>query len=486
MSEQRVLLINPPQRTDLRRILGLKAPPMGLLYIAAYLEKAGIPVEVLDADLLDLSASQIAKQASFKNPYIIGITAITSTIKSAFRVARHVRRVLPNIVIIVGGAHPTFMPEQTLFDCPEIDLVVRGEGEETMLEIAQTLRDFQWGDYSDVNQRFSGMKGFEFNEKMSPIKGIAYRNPQNPREVILTPNRPLIEELDSIPFPARHLVPFERYKVLGKETALGTIITSRGCPFKCAFCSSSRIVGKKYRARSPENILQEVELLHYRYRLKHIELLDDIFTLNQDRAIKFSEMLRSQKMDVQWVASSRVDTISKETMKAMKKAGLMMLYFGAESGSPRVLKLMNKGITIEKTEAAFKQAKNLGISLTGSFILGYPGETLGEMQQTINFALKLDPEFAQFCILTPYPGTPIYDELLKKDLLLTNDWDKYNTLEPVVKYEALGYTYQNVQSMLKKAYFSFYIRPKFLIKHRRLIPAILKSNIIPQGLKITL
>jgi len=221
-------------------------------------------------------------------------------------------------------------------------------------------------------------------------------------------------------------------------------------------------------------------LLYDQYHLKHIELIDDIFTLDQKRTVKFSEMLSAQRMDIQWVASSRVDTISREVMEAMKKAGLEMLYFGVESGSQRILNLMKKGITLERTQAVFKLAKNLGIASTGAFILGYPGETLDEMWQTIKFSLKLDPDYAQFCVLTPYPGTPLYDELKAKGLLMTEDWDRYSTIEPVIKYETFGYTIQRVRRMLRNAYFFFYLRPKYLLKHWWLIPTIIKSRIRPR------
>lgn len=476
---QKVLLINPPQSSEIKRVLGLQAAPVGLLYIAAYLEKFGIDVEIVDADLLDLSIFELTKEVKQRSPTMVGVTATTGTIKSALRVVRSVKKALPSLVTIVGGAHATFMPQETLLECVELDLVVRGEGEETMLELTRALEGFQWSDHEDLSLRFTRGDGLEFVSRISNVLGIAFRNPEKPSEVVLTPDRPVIRNLDEIPFPARHLVPYEKYKLLGKEAILGHVITSRGCPFSCTYCSSSKIVGKKYRTRSPENVLEEILFLYDRYKLRDIELIDDIFTLNQKRAIRFSELLKAERKDIRWVASSRVDTISRETMEAMKKAGLMMLYFGVESGSPRILKLMKKGITVEQSTAAFKLSKELDVATTAAFILGYPNETLGEMWQTIKFSIKLDPDFAQFCVLTPFPGTPVYDELKQRGLILTEDWDRYSTLEPVIRYEAFGYTAQDVAKMLRNAYFFFYLRPKFLIKNWRLIPIILRSRIAP-------
>jgi radical SAM superfamily enzyme YgiQ (UPF0313 family) len=480
VSQQKVLLINPAHTTEIGRVLRLKAPPLGLLYLAAYLEGAGIPVEIFDADLHDLSPAQTARRVLSRNPSIIGVTATTDAINSANRVVDHIRAASQAPVIVAGGVHPTFMPQQTLRDCPGLDLVVLGEGEQTLLELTRALSGFQWDHEQEFNRRYASEKGLEFARRISSVRGIGYRKTENPGEVILTPHRPVIEDLDKIPLPARHLVAFDQYKLMGKDTAIGAVMTSRGCPFACTYCCSSRTLGKRYRARSPENVVREIRLLCETYHLKHIELVDDIFTLDQKRAVRFSELMTAERLDVRWIASSRVDTISRGAMQAMSKAGLEMLYFGVESGSQRVLDLMKKGTSTKQAQSAFSLARSAGVKTAGSFILGYPGETLSEMWQTIRFARTLDPEYAQFCILTPYPGTPIYDDLKGKGLLTTEEWERYNGLEPVIKYEAFGCRSEMVKRMVSNAYLSFYLRPVYLARHLGLIPAIIRAYVAPR------
>ncbi len=449
---------------------------MGLMYLAAVLREAGEGVEIIDADLLELDVEEAAKEVCSRHPSIVGVTATTPTVKNALKVISSVRDKDRGVVTVVGGVHSTFMPEETLQSCEALDIVVIGEGEQTLLELTRTLKGFQWGEKRDSAAK-------EFAERVSKVNGIAYRDPSNPKLIRYTPPRAFIDNLDVIPLPARDLVPFEHYKVLGKDASIGAIITSRGCPYGCTYCSSSRIGGLKFRARSVDNVLLEIQELHYKYRLRHIEIIDDIFTLNQRRAFEFAQKLKNLRLDVEWHASSRVNTISRDLLRSLFSAGLKTLYFGVESGSQRILDLMKKKIRLEQIREAFRVTREEGIKPFGSFILGYPTETLDEMKQTIKFASEINTEYAQFCVLTPYPGTPVYYELKSKGLLLTEDWDKYTTLEPVIKYEAFGYTANQVKKMLNYAYRHFYLRPRYVLKHIRLLPTILgvllRNYIIP-------
>ncbi|MFQ5762321.1 MAG: B12-binding domain-containing radical SAM protein, partial [Candidatus Bathyarchaeia archaeon] len=191
--------------------------------------------------------------------------------------------------------------------------------------------------------------------------------------------------------------------------------------------------------------------------------------------LEFTRLLKESGIKINWVASSRVNTISQGLMRAMAEVGLDTLYFGVETGSQRVLDLMGKAAKLEQAVKSFEIAKQEGVKPMGAFILGYPGETLDEMMQTIKFAINLDPDYAQFSVLTPYPGTPVYDELRAKGLLLTEDWDKYTVLEPLIKYERFGYTAKDVGKMLRKAYYMFYFRPSYLRKHSHMIPVAIKT-----------
>jgi len=448
----RIVLINPIDRTQITNRLGLKAPPLNLMYLAAVLEKAGFYVKIIDANLYNILPREIVNIVKRLKPDIIGLTAATATIKTALRYVSEIKKNLSHVFTIIGGPHTTFLPIETLSMSKDLDAVAIGEGEETLLELAES---------------------YEKNKPNWPanVKGIAYRTKND--EIKITPMRPFIKDLDSIPFPARHLVPFNEYKLFNKDSPIGSMITSRGCVFACNYCSSSHLMGRMFRARTPKNVVDEIEELVYKYNVQTIEFIDDIFTLNKKRALEIAKEIRSRKLDINFVASSRVDTINRELLLELKKAGLSTIYYGVESGSERVLKLMNKRITLSQAEKAVNNAKKVGVSTLASFILGYPGETINEMEMTIRFSIKLDPDYVQYSILTPYPGTPIYYELKSKGLIATEDWDKYTVLDPVIEYEKIGLSKNIVSKMLREAYLRFYLRPKYLLKRLTMLKALI-------------
>jgi radical SAM superfamily enzyme YgiQ (UPF0313 family) len=448
----RIVLINPIDRTQITNRLGLKAPPLNLMYLAAVLEKAGFYVKIIDANLYNILPREIVNIVKRLKPDIIGLTAATATIKTALRYVSEIKKNLSHVFTIIGGPHTTFLPIETLSMSKDLDAVAIGEGEETLLELAES---------------------YEKNEPnwLANVKGIAYRTKND--EIKITPMRPFIKDLDSIPFPARHLVPFNEYKLFNKDSPIGSMITSRGCVFACNYCSSSHLMGRMFRARTPKNVVDEIEELVYKYNVQTIEFIDDIFTLNKKRALEIAKEIRSRKLDINFVASSRVDTINRELLLELKKAGLSTIYYGVESGSERVLKLMNKRITLSQAEKAVNNAKKVGVSTLASFILGYPGETINEMEMTIRFSIKLDPDYVQYSILTPYPGTPIYYELKSKGLIATEDWDKYTVLDPVIEYEKIGLSKNIVSKMLREAYLRFYLRPKYLLKRPTMLKALI-------------
>lgn len=457
----KVILINPLE-SQAYKWMGMKVPPMGLMYIAGYLEKAGVPVEIIDANVYGYTAEGVASEARRSGAGLVGVTATTSTINSALSIIRATRLAMPDVVTIIGGPHATFAAADTLADCPELDIVVAGEGEETALELAKALDGFSWG---DGERRPGSHRSRDFQGRVSGVRGIVYRDANDPTSYIATPPRPPIMDLDSIPFPARHLVPFDRYMAWGKTGSIGLVMTSRGCPFACKYCVSSRMAGVKFRGRSAKNVVDEVELINENYGLDYIEFIDDIFTMDHRRVRAVASELISRGLDVRWAASSRVNTINRELIGTMKKSGLVTLYFGVESGSQRMLDMMNKRITIDQVKAAFGTARECNVDTIGSFILGYPGETLDEMRQTIRLSIELDPDLAQYTILTPYPGTPIYEELKAAGRLKQVGWESYTFTEPVIDYRAFGYSDASVKRMLVWAYARFYLRPSYIARH---------------------
>ncbi|RLG92853.1 MAG: B12-binding domain-containing radical SAM protein [Candidatus Hecatellales archaeon] len=437
----KILLVNPPipHEIELYSTAGIVAPPMGLTYLAAVLEKYGYHVEILDAPVLSLSHEQIEEEIKKREPDIVGITATTAMINSALQVAKTAKTVLPESIVVLGGIHVTFSYESIMRENPFVDIACIGEGEYTLLELVQTLE--KEGDLKNV-------------------KGIVYRKNG---ELVKNQPRPLIENLDELPFPARHLLPMHKYKAFGENMILGTILTSRGCPFNCIFCSSSLLFGKKFRARSPKNVVDEVEQFQEAYKTRYVEFVDDTFTFDRKRAEAICKEIIDRKLDTRWVCSCRVDLIDKELMQTLKKAGCVMIYFGVESGVQRIINLMRKGIKLEQAERVMKWAREVGIETVASFVFGIPGETWEDAMQTIKFAKKLNPDYVQFSIATPFPGTELYQIAKREGLLLTEDWSKYTVLKPVMRTKELSV--EQLQRLIKKAYFSFYLRPSVVFRY---------------------
>lgn len=445
------LLINPYDENAVKNGLGFVSPPLNLMYLGGALEDDSYKVKIVDDDFKQLGIKKISKILSKLNPTLVGVTATTSTIKNALEYVKLAKNLLPDSLTVIGGPHPTFTPFETLKSCPELDVVVMGEGEKTMVELAGKSLD-------------------ENNGKLKEVKGITYRDDGN---IKANPPRELIKDLDSLPFPARHLVPFESYGTTqGKSSDM---ITSRGCVFNCGYCSSSLIMGKKFRTRSPENVVDEIEQLVERYKLENIAFMDDTFMLDKRRANAIADEIKNRGLDIGFVASSRVDMVNKSLLEKLRSAGLRTLYYGVESGSQRILDLMKKGITLKQAENAVRAAKDVGVEVLTSFILGYPGETYEEMDKTIDFSIKLNADYSQFSILTPFPGTPIYHELKEKKLLDTENWKDYTVLKSVIKYEELGLSKKLVEKKLAQAYLKFYTRPKYLLEHRYMFKVMLKT-----------
>ena len=456
-----VLLINPYDENAVKNGLGFITPPLNLLYLAGALESS-MSVKIIDDDLMKMGIEKVTELASKIDPSVVGFTATTSNIKTALKYVESVKEVLPNSLSVIGGPHATFVPTETLKESPSLDAVVIGEGEETLTDLASK--------YCETNHK-----------NLDEVKGIIYRDIKT-GNIKLNQPRPLIKDLNSIPFPARHMVPFESYGSTKDKTS--DMITSRGCVYSCGYCSSSLVMGKKFRSRSPENVVDEIEELQENYQVKDIAFMDDTFMLNKKRANAIADEIKIRGLDIGFVASSRVDMVDKNLLEKLKSAGLSTLYYGVESGSQRVLNLMKKGITLTQAETAVKAAKDIGLEVLTSFILGFPGETREEIEETINFSIKLDADYSQFSILTPFPGTPIYNELKEKKLIDTENWDKYTVLKSVIKYDELGLSKKMVERKLTKAYLKFYARPKYLLKHRHMLKVILeivyRSFVLPK------
>ncbi len=436
---KRILLINPPWVLDdsgnaWKGIAGLM-PPLGLAWIAAVLEEEGHTVGVFDANAEQVSVRGMASWLAQHGPCdMVGITATTPLIANAIKIAEISKRVSPETTTVLGGVHPTVLPEEVLAN-EAVDLVVRGEGEATMVEIAA---------------------GLARNE----IRGISYREHGGIRH---TPDRELIKHLDELPFPAYHLLPMEKYRPASgaaKRMPATSVLATRGCPGRCTFCY--RIFGPRLRCRSGRNIADEVKLLQQRYGVREICFYDDTFTSVRKEVRAFCEILLQEGIDLTWSCFSRIDTFCETTFSLMRKAGCHQVMYGIETWDPIVLKRIRKRIDPDRVEGVVRATQNLGIDVRAAFMLGTPGETVESIAKNIQYAIDLDPDLAIFNMTTPFPGTEMFDWADKNGFLLTKDWRQYDLSKPVMSLPGLPPA--TLKRYYKKAFRSFYMRPAYIWK----------------------
>lgn len=419
-------------------------PPLGLAYIAGILEDRGVAVDVADMCAYGMDMTGIEAELRRSEASIVGITATTPQIHAAWEIAGRAKRVLPGCRVVLGGVHPTSLPDESLRN-PHVDFVVRGEGELTILELVRALCG---------GTDLAGIRGLSFRDN----GGITHNPP-----------RPLIRDLDSLPFPARHLFPFpEAYRSpMLKRRVFADIMTSRGCPGACIFCNHT-VFGHRFRARSPEDVVREIEYLQRQFGVGELHIADDSFSYDGDRAMSICDLITEGNLDIAWSCSGgiRVDCISRELLVKMKRAGCYRVHFGVESGSSEVLRKVGKGITLEGVRQAFRLAREVGMITVALFMLGNYGENRQTMQETIDFARSLDTDFAQFTMAVPFPGTPFHRLLDKRGQLLTKDWRQYEIYDrPVFQTDDL--TGSLVAEMYRKAHRQYYFRPGYVLRRLR-------------------
>ena len=435
----KITFINPPQTDSKYKFLGVVAPSLGIGYMAAVLEKHGYDVDVLDASALDLTYDEIGEEILKRNPTIVSISALTPTIGVALDTADKIKQVKPDTVVVLGGYHPTFEYEEVLKE-PSVDLVVRGEGEYTFLELVRTI---------------------EKNGDLAYVDGLAFHDEKD-KSLVVTPDRPVITDLDELPFPAFHLFPMEKYKILNITTNVATIITTRGCPMQCSFCSSAALHGHHLRRRSYENVCDEIELRLKEQKIDTIAFMDDTFTLNKKFVKDFCSEVKRRNLKFWWGCTSRVDSLDEELLQIMKDAGCITIFIGVESADQQMLDKLHKNITVEKTENAFRIARKVGIRTIASCVIGMPQDTKKSIKKTIDFVKKLNPNYALYSIATPYPGTRFYNETFSKNLIQIKDWSKYTLIDPVLK--TIDCSSKELRNIQKNAFINFYLRPTYLIR----------------------
>jgi len=399
----RVLLVSTPHPLEEAPL-----PPLSLAYLAASLEQHGIDVEILDFLVTRYTPEKLRRKLADYRPHLVGVTCVTLNYPRASRILRTCRAYDPSITTLIGGPHVTFALGETLLKSPWIDAIVIGEGETTLVEIATALE-----------------QGNDFHQ----VPGIAFADAN---KVVKTEPRPLIQDLDKLPMPARQLLPLARYRALGMPS---TVITSRGCPYRCIFCSGRRMFGPKVRFRDAGLVVDEIEQIHRDFGFPRVNIVDDTFTLNHRHAGQVCEELLRRNLKVKWAAFARADTVTAELAELMKRAGCDFVLFGVESADEGILKTIRKGITLEVVEHGVKTATGAGIMVFNSFILGLPGESPETARHSMAFAQRLDHEYGAkygFHVLSPIPGTELYERAGDYGLrILSRNWARYDANQPV-------------------------------------------------------
>ena len=425
--------------------VGPKSEPLSLLYIATFLNKQGHDVEVLDCEAHGIAVDELEAKIQEGNYDAIGVVLLTMMYSQALAVCKLAKEINPNITVVVGGTHATLRPKETAKE-KDIDFVTIGEAEITFLEIMEHL---------------------EGKRTKEEIKGIAYKENG---EILQTNEREKIKDLDFFPMPDRNLISMKQYRPsisYHKRLPAYTMITTRGCPYRCTFCATAKT---GYRMHSVERVIEEMKILVYEYGAKEILIRDDTFTLNKKRTKELCAAIKKEGLNKHmiWDCITRANLVDPDLLREMKDAGCWGIHFGVEGGTQKLIDTVQKDTTLEVIRNAFKWCRELGIETRGYFMVGMPGSKPEDDLATIQFAKDVNPDWAQFTIATPYPGTQLFEEAEKFGIFHTdkNDWDKYLTWsgysEMELAWTAHGRSSDEVKEMQKRAMKEFYFRPKII------------------------
>lgn len=421
--------------------------PHGTGYISACAKEKGYNVRFFDPNVQDITPEHIANAALREKPLLIGISFMTPQFVITSEMCSRIKRICPHIPIVLGGTHPSVMPEKTLYEIPDADFVIINEGEESVIELLFSL---------------------EHSKDFSKIKGLVFRENGN---IVMTKPREPIYDLDALPLPDRSLIDQSLYRAqsfLSYSSKTVSIYTSRGCPGRCVFCCSGHRLRTRVRERSINSIMKEIDCLVNKYGINYLLIKDDTFTLRKSRIEEFCNAINKRHPKLKWHCMGRVNTVDYNLLSKMKQAGLHDIFFGIESGNDEILKKAKKGITTKLVRRAVLACNDLNIRTYGAFILGLPGDTRETIKQTIDFACSLPLTLAGFSILIPYPGTQVFEDyynIKENEKIDYNSFIASTGIHYTSNYTGLvGLKPADLPEMISKAQRRFYLRPVQILR----------------------
>lgn len=439
---KRVLLAVPPTGNFIREdrcqtpIDKLKTvaprPPIDLLYMAAGLEQKGVECRVRDYPVLGWEWPEFKKELAEFAPEMVIFSITTPSLAADMEACTITKEVNPSIITAAKGAHFNTRDIKSMEAYPQLDLCFRGEYEFTPGELATT-------------------------EDWSQVGGITYRKDG---KIIRNPDRGYIQDLDSIPYPARHLVDNRHYYRPDTGQPQTNIITNRGCPFQCIYCLSRQVAGTRMRARSPENILGEIKSCVKEFGIRNFLFRSDTFTMDKKWTLELCRQIKESGLNIHWTCNSRVDTIDEDRLHAMKEAGCWLIAFGIEAGTEEMLTHLKKGAHLEQARKALQLCKKVGVRTSIYLLIGAPWETEETFMKTVDFGLELDPDFVEFFYIYPFPGTEYHDEAVKLGLLPEDYFPEEAYDSPVIP--SLHLSIEQLAHLRKKAIRRFLLRPSYI------------------------
>jgi anaerobic magnesium-protoporphyrin IX monomethyl ester cyclase len=413
--------------------------PIYLAYTVAVLEEAGFDVSFVDAVMEELDIPGFVDRLQALKPHLLVMECSTPSIDYDVESARQVKKALPDTKVAFIGSHSTFFHRQILSENPQVDAIVRGEFEITVRELARTIdNDLEW----------------------SAVQGLSYRQGD---VIVENPDRAPIEDLDSLPFPARHIVRSSGYRAaIYSGSRCTSMVSSRGCPFHCVFCVwPNTLYGHRFRARSAENVVDEMQKVQ-QSGIDEVYFDDDTFTIDRKRVMEICRLIKERGINMSWIAQARVDTVDREMLSRMKEAGCHYILFGIESGSPEMLETMKKRITLDRAREAIRLCRELGIKSQAFFLFGVPGETQQTIQQTISFAKELGASSTQFAVAIPQPGSPMYQQCVENNWLVYDNWEDFASGNALIETPQLSR--KETEAARIRAYREYYFRPRFILQ----------------------